>query len=186
MYSPKRISGFTLIELLIVIAIIGTLSSVVLASLNMAREKAKISLAASQFREIERQTRIYQLDTGRMPPDCGYSCTPSNDPFLNSLGIEGWDGPYFSGISSLTHPWGGHFAVRYGSDVTGDGIPDSYIFLDDDRPGSGSSDNSGVIPEDSLIRIDAILDDGVLSTGSMRANGEGYASALGEAVILIQ
>lgn len=50
----KRGGGFTLIELLVVIAIIGLLSSVVLASLNSARDKGNASRALSDFKQIER------------------------------------------------------------------------------------------------------------------------------------
>ena len=51
----KKTKGFTLIELLVVISIIGLLSSVVLASLNGARNKAKISAFEAelvQFRTV--------------------------------------------------------------------------------------------------------------------------------------
>lgn len=175
--------GFTLIELLVVIAIIGILSSVVLVSLNTARDKAKVANAVAQVRQLQSVVALYMTDTNSVPPDCGLACTSGTDPYLVNPGVTGWAGPYFSGVWNLRHPWGGHFTISYG-DVTGDGTSETYFFLDEDAPGTNSSNNTGVIPTASLIAIDAILDDGNLSTGAARGDGLGYASAVGELVVI--
>jgi type II secretory pathway pseudopilin PulG len=54
-----------LIELLVVISIIGLLSTVVLASLNSARAKAKNAKIVSQAEELEKAVRVYGIDKGK-------------------------------------------------------------------------------------------------------------------------
>ncbi len=63
-HTPR---AFTLIELLVVIAIIGLLSSVVLASLNTAREKARDAKRKSDMHTVVQALSIYALDHGRYP-----------------------------------------------------------------------------------------------------------------------
>ena len=58
--SARR--GFTLIELLVVIAIIGILSSVVLASLNTARNKGADAATKSSLANARAQSEIFYDD----------------------------------------------------------------------------------------------------------------------------
>ena len=59
-------NGFTLIELLVV-AIIGILSSVVLASLNSARAKARDAKRASDVHQLKTALEFYYNDIGNYP-----------------------------------------------------------------------------------------------------------------------
>jgi general secretion pathway protein G len=186
----RRYAGFTLLELLVVIAIIGLLAAVVMGSLQNAREKARVSLAVQTIKEIEKMVALYIDDTGVFPRfDCQveYICNASNDPFLVSHSVPGWNGPYGS-IWDREHPWGGHFGVEVGgddldapfnpgatTDGDGNGIPDYFIWLDDDRPYPNTSitDDGGRIPATSMLAIDKILDDNDLTTGRVRG-GAGW------------
>ncbi|MBX4200373.1 prepilin-type N-terminal cleavage/methylation domain-containing protein [Candidatus Parcubacteria bacterium] len=56
--------GFTLIELLVVIAIIGVLSSIVLASVNTARDKSKDAKIKAQLAGLRNAAEIYHDNTG--------------------------------------------------------------------------------------------------------------------------
>jgi prepilin-type N-terminal cleavage/methylation domain-containing protein len=68
MLSLKRSNrGFTLIELLVVIAIIGILASVVMASLNSAREKARNAGYVSQIKEYQKALELSFNDNNSYP-----------------------------------------------------------------------------------------------------------------------
>ena len=59
--------GFTLIELLVVISIISLLSSVVLASLNTAREKAQDARRQADLQQMQIALELYFDDNGTYP-----------------------------------------------------------------------------------------------------------------------
>jgi general secretion pathway protein G len=59
--------GFTLIELLVAISIIGLLSSVVLITLNDARERAKRTKFVQELKQVQTALEVYKSDNGHYP-----------------------------------------------------------------------------------------------------------------------
>jgi len=68
----KNKKGFTLIELLVVISIIGILSSVVIATLNIARTKARDTRRLADMDQLVKAINTYYVDNG-FYPTCGGS-----------------------------------------------------------------------------------------------------------------
>lgn len=67
--NNNSFSGFTLIELLIVVAIMGLLASIVIASLTQARYKASNGAIKQNFNGLRPQAElIYDMNTGKYTP----------------------------------------------------------------------------------------------------------------------
>lgn len=74
-------AGFTLIELLVVVAIIGLLSSIVLASLNSARAKARDARRKEDLIQIRNAIALYQNDNNSLPVYTGWCTYVSNTTY---------------------------------------------------------------------------------------------------------
>ena len=59
--------GFTLIEMLVVISIIGILSSIILASITSARQRARDTERIIQIKEIQKAVELYYSVVGEYP-----------------------------------------------------------------------------------------------------------------------
>ena len=84
--SAKK--GFTLIELLVVIAIIGILSSIVLASLNTARQKSRDARRVADLKQLQLAMQLYYDANSSYPTTTAalaptYIATIPKDPIGN-------------------------------------------------------------------------------------------------------
>lgn len=120
--------GFTLIELLVVIAIIGILSSVVLVSLNSARNKAKGSRALQDLKLISDALTYGKLEKGTGSPGltgsgCS-SCSSCTGNLQNTSGscytrwvlsatnLANNSGGAYMNVAGLTRdPWGSPYIL---------------------------------------------------------------------------
>jgi general secretion pathway protein G len=86
--NHQSIRGFTLIELLIVIAIIGVLSTLLMANFIGVRQRARDSQRKSDLRQIQAALEIYRSDIGSYPATLK-NCGSGSSVFLGNKGIVG-------------------------------------------------------------------------------------------------
>jgi len=71
--NPKSEMGFTLIELLVVVAIIAILAAMLLPVLTKAREKARMAVCLSNFKQLGIALTLYYQDyDNKYPQGCDY------------------------------------------------------------------------------------------------------------------
>jgi prepilin-type N-terminal cleavage/methylation domain-containing protein len=141
MMKQTNTRGFTLIELLVVIAIIGILASVVLASLNSARDKGADAAIQSSVTNLRAQAEIIGNQTNGT---INYSTVCSNGTVLaiiNDIDAKngsatGADAP---ACNATTGSWGFSAPLKTGSFICVDSTGSSSVSaLDDDTEIEGT------------------------------------------------
>ena len=89
--KKRSATGFTLIELLVVIAIIGVLASIVLASLNSARQKSRDARRIADIKQIQLALELY-YDAQSPPayPVASATCDAATTRGLQVLATGGY------------------------------------------------------------------------------------------------
>jgi prepilin-type N-terminal cleavage/methylation domain-containing protein len=144
LHACRRDRGFTLVELMIVIAIIGILSAIAVPNFLSYRERGIIARTASDLNTIVKGFQLYAIDNPG--PYDGY---PDDTHRVLPTGVEAHvnNTLFISGT-----PLGGYYNWEG---------PDTY-------PYAGVSIESPTADEARLIQLDAVMDDGNLSSGKFQ------------------
>ncbi len=112
--SPRnrRTGAFTLIEIMAVVLIIGLLGTIVGAVVFSQVDRARVSTAKAQIKQIESALEFYRLDNARYPTsEQGLRALvqkPSGEPQPKNYRPEG----YLQGGAVPKDPWGEDYQYR--------------------------------------------------------------------------
>ena len=144
--SSNRRSAFTLVEIMIVVVIIGLLAALASQSYIKVQEESKVSTAANDLRIFSEAFERYALEIGQWPVDG----TPNSIP----AGMSGF-------FADVTWQAGTAIGGVYDWDQGVFGITASVSIT-----GYTASTNT-------LLKLDAKIDDGDLTTGRLREHFAG-------------
>jgi prepilin-type N-terminal cleavage/methylation domain-containing protein len=161
--------GFTLIELLVVIAIIGLLSSIVLANVNLARNKAINIGAVQTIKQYQNAITAYANDFGYYPQPTGsfasiYCLGDSSTQCIYSSGNKVYDpninaalAPYMSSFpqpntGTITSGGSTYKGATYGCSLSG-GSPLRCLRAYIDFPVNGTSCTIGTTYSDGVTSV---------------------------------
>ena len=161
----RRSSGFTLIELLVVIAIIGVLSSVILASLSLARQRSQYSAARQEMASFTKAVVIAQGEADkqlRLITGAGCSrcqCTAGTDlrgvggtcyaAWVNVLTkVQAATGGIVQNLNMFRDPWGSPYLLdeNEGEQVGNPCVADQLTTYGPDGMSGGGDDITMNLP----------------------------------------
>jgi len=147
----KLNKGFTLIELLVVIAIIGILSSVVLASLNTARDKGSDAAAKANINNARSQAELYYdshgstYDEGTLDDDTDVCSESDGIASLVTAADEAVSGSASCAVALDGTSWAAEVDLNSNNEFT-----DDYYCVDSTGNADifdGSTINDGTTPD---------------------------------------
>ncbi|MEM1212817.1 MAG: prepilin-type N-terminal cleavage/methylation domain-containing protein [Planctomycetota bacterium] len=153
--APCGRPGFTLVEILIVVVILGVLAAIVIPQFTNASDNAQRSAFVTTLKQFVRSAELYRQENGGFLEDAATGAIPTGfDAYVDP---DKWaQGPTIGG------QWDAEFEDA-GGITSGIGV----VF-----------DGTGATRDDAyMAEIDAVIDDGDVTTGKFRriASGRYYA-----------
>lgn len=145
--SKPLATGFTLIELMIVVAIIGLLAAIAMPTYSNFILRSKLTETALQLSAFTREFNISKQINGKYPNDVSVGAIPTDAPGL-VLDSTTWATPTLLGGN---WNWEG---------------PDNHSY-------AGISITGSSAEEEDFMQLDAIIDNGDLSSGNFRKTPNG-------------